>query len=66
MDIHQLIGEHHVLKLQRKFRCEKCSRKDYIEVEFKMLTGGEMKDIVLRELVEIRMVKRAIWRDKKL
>ncbi|CLP85743.1 Uncharacterised protein [Mycobacterium tuberculosis] len=37
-----------------------------MEVEFKTLVGAEIKDIVLRELVEIRMVKRPVWRDRKL
>lgn len=48
MDISRLVGNQHVLKLQHRFRCEKCGRKDHMEVEFKTLMGAEIKDIVLR------------------
>jgi len=66
MDIYKIVGQQHILKLQRRFRCEKCGRNDYMDVTFKTVIGGEIKGLVIRELVEIRMVKRPIWRDKKL
>lgn len=66
MDIYKLTGQRHVLQLQRRFRCEACGRKDYMEVSFKTVIGQEIKGLVVRELVEIRMVKRPIWRDRKL
>jgi predicted nucleic-acid-binding Zn-ribbon protein len=56
----------HVLKLQHVFRCEKCSRKDYMVVEFKSPYASENVGLVVRELVEIKMVKRPIWRDRKI
>jgi hypothetical protein len=66
LDLYKLIGDCHVLKLQHRFRCEKCERKGYIEVEFKMIIGSEIKGFKVRELAEIKMVKRPVWRDIEL
>ena len=66
LDILKLVGDVHVLRLQHRFRCEKCKRKDYMEVEFKSVMGSEIVGMQIRELVEIRMVKKPIWRDRKL
>ena len=37
-----------------------------MEVSFKTFIGDEIKGLIVRELVEIRSVKRPLWRDKKL
>ncbi|OHV81590.1 hypothetical protein [Rhizobium sp. LCM 4573] len=66
LDILKLVGDVHVLKLHRRFYCEKCGRKDYMAVEFKNVMGSEIAGMRIRELVEIRMVKKPIWRDTKL
>lgn len=66
LDIIRLIEDRHVLKLQRCFRCQRCKRNDYMEVSFKAVMGDELKGMVIRELVEVKMVKRPVWRDKKL
>ena len=66
LDIIKLVGDVHVLKLHRRFRCEKCRQKDYMEVEFKSVMGADILGLQIRELVEIRMVKKPIWRDRKL
>jgi predicted nucleic-acid-binding Zn-ribbon protein len=66
-DIRKLIGhDQHVLKLKRHFRCEKCRSKDEIDVEFTSMTASEHVGLVIRELVDIKMVKKPIWRDRKI
>ena len=66
VDIFKLVGDRHVIDLQHRFRCEKCQRKDYMEVSFEMILGDKLKGLVIRELLEIRTVKRPVWRDKQL
>ena len=66
MDIAKLVGDRHVMELQHRFRCEKCRRNDYMEVSFEMVIGDRIKGFPVRELVEIRTVKRPVWRDIKL
>jgi hypothetical protein len=66
LDIIKLLGDRHVLKLQGSFRCEGCRRKDAMEAAFVSVIGSEIHDFPVRELVEIRVVKRPVWRDIKL
>ena len=66
LDIIRLVGDRHVLQLQRCFRCEPCGRKDRMEVLFVTVLGHEIQGFPVRELVEIRTVKRPVWRDCKL
>lgn len=61
-----LEGNPHVLNLQRRFRCERCNRKDYMAVEFTSPSASENVGLVVRELVDVKMVKRPIWRDRKI
>ncbi|MBC7149835.1 MAG: hypothetical protein H5U22_10680 [Rhizobium sp.] len=66
-DIKALIGENiHVLHLQDKFRCDACRSKEHMAVEFKTLLAREIPGLMVRELVEVRLVKRPIWRDVQL
>ncbi len=66
-DIKALIGENiHVLHLQQKFRCDSCRSKEHMAVEFKTLLASEIPGLVVRELVDIRWVKKPLWRDKTL
>jgi hypothetical protein len=66
-DIQRLIGENiHILHLQDKFRCDQCRTKEYMAVEFKTLLALEIPGLVVRELVEVKLVKRPVWRDVRL
>jgi predicted nucleic-acid-binding Zn-ribbon protein len=66
-DIRRLLQQDlHVLKLQNKFRCDRCGSKDRMLVEFKSLMGDTIVGLVVRELLEVRMVRRPVWRDKKM
>ena len=66
MDIIKIIGDHHVLQIQRRFRCQKCGPNDDMEVSFKTFMADEISGLPLRELFEVKMVKWPVWRDKKL
>lgn len=59
-------GDMHVFRLREKLRCEQCGKRDEMVVEFKTFLGNEMVGLVVRELVEIRTVKKPIWREKRL
>jgi hypothetical protein len=37
-----------------------------MQVSFETVMGSEIRNFPVRELVEIRMVKRPVWRDIKL
>lgn len=59
-------GDMHVFRLREKLRCEQCGKRDEMVVEFKTFLGNEMVGLVVRKLVEIRTVKKPIWREKRL
>lgn len=55
-----------MLKLQHRFRCDGCGSKTHMIVQFKMLLASEVVGLVVRELVEVKTVRRPVWRDRKL
>jgi hypothetical protein len=66
-DIEKLLQENlHVLNLQRKFRCDRCGSKDHMVVEFRTLVAAEMVGLVVRELVDVKTVRRPVWRDRRM
>jgi len=66
-DIRELIGQNiHILHLQGRFRCDQCGAKEYMAVEFKTLLAREIPGLLVRELIEVRLVRRPIWRDVQL
>ena len=66
-DIERLLKENlHVLNLQRKFRCDRCGSKDHMVVEFRTLVAAEMVGLVVRELVDVKTVRRPVWRDRRM
>lgn len=63
-DLVQLVGDVSLFDIQRSIRCEKCGRKDHMQVEFWYPTGQERVGLRIRRLVEIRTIRKVIWRDE--
>jgi len=63
-EMREVAGNLSADQMRHKVRCEKCRKKDYMDVEFVRLTGQEAQDVRFRRLVEIRWERRVIWRDE--
>ena len=65
-DLHKLLGDLIAIEIDHRFRCEKCGKSEYMRAEFCSGHGSELQGKTIRELVEIKMVRKLIWRDVKL
>ncbi|MER0237170.1 hypothetical protein ABRA89_03410 [Fulvimarina sp. MAC8] len=65
-DLAILLGDVEVDQLRRRLKCERCGRRDYVEVDAPYLTGPEMRDLIVRRLVRVRTIRRPIWREERL
>ena len=45
-------------------RCERCGKREYMDVEFWSPTGQEWEELIVRRLVGTRMIRKVIWRDE--
>ena len=67
LDIERLLRENlHVLNLQRKFRCDRCGSNGHMAVEFGTLVAAQMVGLVVRELLDVKTVRRPVWRDRRM
>lgn|GEM_PF-743713 len=65
-DVIKLIGDCNIFDLRQRFYCERCGSKEYMDVNFRVLIGDEAKGFPVRELVDIKLVRKPIWRDVTL
>jgi len=65
IDLVQLVGDVGMLDLERSIRCEKCQRKDYMQIEFWYPTGRERDGLKVRRVAGIRIIRKVIWRDEE-
>jgi hypothetical protein len=63
-DLKQLVGDVDIDGLRRQMRCEKCGKRDYMDVEFWSPMGPEWEGLIVRRLVGTRMIRKVIWRDE--
>ncbi|ESZ08980.1 hypothetical protein X736_04675 [Mesorhizobium sp. L2C089B000] len=61
-DLGQLVGNIPFWDVDRHMRCERCKRRD-LDVDILLPSASEVMKIRVRRLVEIRMVRKVIWRD---
>ena len=62
-DLLTLIGDVPVLALgDHMAKCETCGSRNFIRVRLVSPTGAERARIKVRRLVEIRLIKRPVWR----
>jgi hypothetical protein len=62
-DLQRLFGDVDVNVLHRRMRCESCNAKE-ISVEVFIPVASERARMTIRRLVEIRVRRVPVWRDK--
>jgi hypothetical protein len=63
-ELRQLAGDATCDEIRARMRCERCRLKEYLDVDFVLPTAAERVRIRLRRLVEVRMVRKIVWRDE--
>jgi len=53
-------------RLVRKFRCERCNRRDYMHLEVHHPYGEDFGKLVVRRLVKVETVKVPVWENATL
>jgi len=66
VDIMQLCGNISVRQIAKQFRCEKCGRKDYLDVDLVSPSAAERPGMSVRRLTEIRIIRKPVWKDVTL
>ncbi|MFA6153401.1 hypothetical protein [Mesorhizobium sp.] len=61
-DLAKLVGDIPFWDVERLMRCERCKRRE-LDASVILPSAAERLKIRVRRLVEIRMVRRVIWRD---
>lgn len=64
-DLIQIFGDIDVNRLGRLMKCERCGRRDNIDVEARLLPAQERDRITVRRLVEIKIRKLPVWREDR-
>ncbi|MDI6025610.1 hypothetical protein QBK99_05255 [Corticibacterium sp. UT-5YL-CI-8] len=62
-DLLKMLGDVSIFDVERHMRCTQCGRKDYMTVKFDLPPPGDRVKMKFRRLVEIKMVRKFIWRD---
>jgi hypothetical protein len=60
-DLERLVGDVPFRALLEVMRCEKCGRRDYLDVVLLIPTAKERVGIRVRRLADVRYVRRVIW-----
>jgi len=63
-DLIKVAGDIPPRRLERQMRCQKCKSKDYLTATNWRPTAQERVGLRIRRLVEIRTVRKVIWRDE--
>ena len=61
-DLLKLMGDIPFWGVERHMRCERCRRREF-DVDMLLPNAVQRMRIRVRRLVEVRMVRRVIWRD---
>ena len=65
-DMITLLGDVPFLNIEIHFRCSDCGKKEYMMAYIENPPARERVGMTVRQLVEIRTVRRPIWKDVKL
>ncbi|CCV03301.1 conserved hypothetical protein [Mesorhizobium metallidurans STM 2683] len=63
-DLREIFGDIEAELVGHKMSCERCGKNDCIHAETQNPSARERQGIRVRRLVEIRMVRRVIWKDE--
>jgi DNA-directed RNA polymerase subunit RPC12/RpoP len=64
-ELREVYGNVPIAALRANMRCVACGKSEYIDAELTHLNAEEAVTVRLRRLVEIRFVRRVIWRDEE-
>lgn len=62
-DIQQIFGDVGLDRLDGAMRCAACGKREYIVAAIGIPSAAERAGMTIRRLVEIRTVRRVVWRD---
>jgi len=65
-DLIPLCGDITVERIPKKFRCERCDTKQYLRADLVSPSAAEMVGLRVRKLMEIKHIRKPIWKDVKL
>lgn len=65
-DMITLLGDVPLLNIEINFRCSGCGKKEYMMSDVEFPPARERIGLTVRRLVEVRTVRRPIWKDVKL
>lgn len=66
VDLLQLCGNISIRHIAKQFRCEQCNGKDYLTADLLSPSSKELMGMTVRRLVQIRIIRKPIWKDIKL
>lgn len=66
VDIQQLCRNISIRRIAQQFRCELCNKKDPLTAEMLSPSSKELVGMEVRRLVQIRIIRKPIWKDIKL
>lgn len=64
LDLVQLVGDIALPQLERKIRCDKCGKREFMEVNFWSPAARELEGLIIRRVAGVRTVRKVIWRDE--
>ncbi|NKQ87582.1 hypothetical protein ELH72_36500 [Rhizobium ruizarguesonis] len=65
-DIEKLCGNISLDRVLQKFRCDGCSKKNYLQMKLHFPHGSEYGTLKIRRLKRIRTVTLPVWADELL
>lgn len=65
-DIQALLGNVPFLNIEQYFHCVTCDEGLYMKAKLETPSAKERNGLVVRRLVEVKTVRRPVWRDEKL
>lgn len=61
-DLLQICGDVNLDEVVRRFRCEKCKRKE-LEITLHSAAASEKPGLRIRKLMQIKTLRRPVWKD---
>lgn len=62
-DLMTIFGDLPCMDVERRMRCERCGKPDYLRLCMERLTGEQMARVRFRRLLRIKTLRRPVWGD---
>ena len=63
-DLQTLLGNVTIEQLERRMRCERCGKTDYLSASLFLPSATERNSLTVRRLASVRLVRQISWRDE--